>query len=206
MQPSDFLAGVLAPPSAAYEPIRTNNAVLRINIAKLAASFGDIAQSAQELLKLGLAGFSLPKNETAPSMIPYLNEMRKFAGQTTFDDMSVAFHDYVDAKIARIIWKWRYLIHDPSTGLRGLKYTYACPAEIEHFAPDGGAARLYTVENMWPMSLDMGDIEMGADEPCRIQVRFACDKIYPSTTDPMFALPVGSGTPFAESDTTVFGV
>lgn len=177
---NDFLGGVLTTPySTAFEPIRTNNAVLRISIAPLNLGL----PGAEETLKLSLAGFSLPKNETAPVQIPYLNEVRKFAGQTVFDDISVSFHDYVDAAVARILWTWRYRIHDPNTGLRGIKSSYACDANIEHFAPDGGRMRVYLVKGIWPMSLDMGDIEMGADEAVRIQVRFACDKIHPAPTN-----------------------
>lgn len=200
MQSPDFLAGVLQPASAAFEPIRTNNAVLRIlGLNTLSVGMGSLAGGASNALMLALSGFSLPKNQTTPSSIAYLNERRKFAGETIFDDVSVAFRDFVDAGIAKILWQWRYIIHDPTTGLRGLKVQYACNGEIEHFAPDGGASRFYTAEGIWPMSLDMGDIQMGSDEPVLLNVRFACDKIYPAksnsgTFGTMVSKIMGSGS------------
>jgi hypothetical protein len=190
---NDFLSGVVAnTATTAFEPIRTNNAVLRITGLNTLLGLS----SAESAVTLSLAGFSLPKNETSPVMVPYLNEVRKFAGQTVFDDMSVSFHDYVDRAIAQAMWAWRYKIHDPRTGLRGIKTTYAANAEIEHFAPDGGLSRFYTVQGIWPMSLDMGDIEMGADEPVRIQVRFCCDKVYPKDGS---GFELGDGVTFQQS-------
>lgn len=172
--PSEFLAGVLAAPSAKYEPIRNNNALLRLTTTTIGLPGFDE-------LTLALAGFSLPKNETNPIQVPFLNETRKFPGQTSFDDMNVSFHDYVEAGVARFLWQWRFKVHNPKTGRRQLKYQLAANGSIEHFDPDGGNVRRYIVEGCWPMSIDMGDAEMGADDAMRIQVRFCCDKIYPDT-------------------------
>ncbi len=172
---ANFLGGVLN--GTAYEPIRNNNAILRFT--ELPAPLTAAVSNAVEQLKLTLAGFSLPKTETNPIMVPYLNEVRKFAGTTMFDDFSVSFHDYVDARTAKLLWTWRSIVHDPKTGLRGLKAQYAAQGVIEHFAPDGGRLRTYRMLNVWPMSLDMGEAEMGADEAMRVQVRFSCDKCYP---------------------------
>ena len=180
---SDFLKGVLGTTAATWEPQRSNNAILYVTNVNFAPGL-----AWESTLKFALASFSLPKNETQPSMIPYLNEVRKFAGSTMFADINVTFHDYVERQVASMLWAWRYKIHDPRTGLRGLKADYARQGYIDQFAPDGTRACRYEIMNIWPGNIDCGEIDMASDEPIRIGVTFVCDKVYP-TDDSGLAIP-----------------
>lgn len=183
INPSDFLSGVLGTSASTWEPQRSNNAVLYVTGV-------DFAPGLQwdTTLRLALASFSLPKNETQPQMIPYLNEVRKFAGQTMFADINVTFHDYVERQTASVLWAWRFKIHDPRTGIRGLKSEYARQGYIEQFAPDGTRTIRYECFNIWPASVDFGEIDMASDEPIRIGCNFVVDKVYP-TADSGLTLP-----------------
>lgn len=178
---TEFLAGVLGGLSQnggrLFEPQRTNNGLL--TIFGNGASFFSTADT--DNIKLSLAGFPLPKISSGDLQIPYLNEIRKFAGITQYDNMNVTVHDYVDRQVAKTLWKWRYKIHDPTTGLRGLKSEYALQGQVDLFAPNNAAeyARSYKVVNIWPMSVDFGDVDMGGDDNIRIGVTFAIDKVYP---------------------------
>lgn len=175
-----FLSGVLGAPTVSgtrlFEPQRMNNALLTIyNMSR----FGDSSS-----LTLSLAGFPLPKTSSGEVQIPFLNESRKFAGTTQYDNMNVTFHDYVDRATARTLWSWRYYIHDPTTGLRGVKYLYAKNATVDLFSPnnDDNYAAKYTIEGIWPLVCDFGDIDMGSDDNVRIGVTFAIDKVYPTAS------------------------
>lgn len=177
---NSFLAGVLGGNAAAgnrlFEPQRSNNGMLTIN------GLSDFSPDGTDTLKLALASFPLPKVQTNQSQIQYLNETRKFAGNTTYSDMTVSFHDYVDRLVANTLWKWRYAIHDPRSGLNGLKSQYAKSGVIDLFAPnnDTNYSRQYNLMNIWPADVDFGNIDFSSDEPVRITVQFAIDKMMPS--------------------------
>lgn len=187
-----FLEGVLggsyATPSAAFEPQRMNSAVLRIWGAGLIAQGNDT-------LTLSIANFPLPKVQTNINAIAYLNEIRKFAGNTMQEDMNVSFHDYVDRKVANALWKWHYLIHDPTSGRKSPKTKYALTGYIQCTGPtDDGVGQTfeYDIYNIWPAALDMGDIDYNSDEPVRINVHFAVDKIVPKENGAAMTRPGGT--------------
>jgi hypothetical protein len=199
-----WLAGVLGGETAnpaGYEPQRANSAILYI---------ADVAggSDSYDTLSLSLASFQLPKVQTGESVIPFLNEHRNYAGGTTYDRISVNFHDYVDRGVARILWAWRKLIQDPATGVKGYKSQYAKQGWIELYPPGAvsntqtsGAASLfsslvpgslgaqavagagvvarYDIINMWPSHADFGDINYGSDDHVMISVTFMTDKFIP---------------------------
>ncbi len=168
------LGGVSSAPSANFEPQRMNSATLSI--------WGLDAFGYRDTLTLAIANFPLPKVQTNINAIAYLNEIRKFAGNTVQEDMNVSFHDFVDRGVAMTLWKWHYLIHNPTTGAKSSKVAYAKNAYIKATGPtsDGiGTPFEYDVYNLWPAMLDMGDIDYNSDEPVRINVHFAVDKIVP---------------------------
>ncbi len=156
-----------------------------------------------DALTLALSSFTLPKVQTGETVIPYLNEIRKYAGQTIYDNISATFVDYVDRKVAQVLWAWKLMVHDPRTGTKGFKSQYAKDGWIEVYPPGhvtgvaGGliqsfsktvanatGARAPTVAkyhlvNMWPSAMDPGDMDMGSDELVRISVQFSIDKAIP---------------------------
>lgn len=180
-----FLSGVLGsltPGQRLFEPQRQNNALL--TILDIGAFSGETSGSSS--LTLSLAGFPLPKTSSGEVQIPFLNESRKFAGTTQYDNMNVTFHDYVDRATAKTLWSWRYYIHDPTTGLRGMKYQYAKNAVVDLFPPNNDPTYYarYRIEGIWPMVCDFGDVDMSSDDNIRIGVTFAIDKVFPDPDSP----------------------
>lgn len=180
-----FLSGVLGsltPGQRLFEPQRQNNALLTV------LDMGTFSNetSGSNSLTLSLAAFPLPKTSSGEITIPFLNEYRKFAGNTQYDNMSVTFHDYVDRATARALWSWRYYIHDPTTGLRGMKHLYAKNAVVDLFPPNNDQTYYarYKIEGIWPQACDFGEIDMGSDDNVRIGVTFAIDKVYPDPDPP----------------------
>lgn len=196
---NNLLAGILGQVSPSgstlFEPQRVNNGLLTIlatsnRVSGLANPLFDVDS---KNITLALAGFSLPKISSGMTQIPYLNQVRKFAGVTQYDNVNVTVHDYVDRAVATSLWKWRLLIDDPTSGIRGVKADYVYNGQIDLFDPSAGnspsvqntsatssqGVASYAVVNMWPMTVDFGDVDMGGDDNVRIGVVFACDLVYP---------------------------
>ncbi len=177
--PNSFLAGVLGGSQSVnariFEPQRSNNGILRIDTL---AKVPGIASDGADSLELGLSSFTLPKQESGQTIIPYINEVRKFAGRTMFDNVSATFYDYLDRKTLQTLLQWRVAIYNPMTGTHGLKSQYACTGTITMFPPNGDKSMnmTYMLQGIFPLAFDPGNIDFGSDEPVRIQVNFSIDK------------------------------
>ena len=174
---SSFLAGVLGSKdaNATFEPQRTNNGLLQIS------GLEAFSPNGSESIKIAVMNFPLPEVSVNVTEIPYLNERRRYAGNVNYGMMSATFHDYTDRAIAQTLWAWHQYIHNPATGLRGVKAKYAKTAYIDLASPDNdpAAARAYKILNIWPVSINFGQIDMTSDEPVRIGVQFSIDKVFP---------------------------
>lgn len=178
----NFLSGVLGGTKGgtpALEPQRVNNALLHIT---------DVPGLADEELVLALASFPIPKVNNGIIEVPFLNEKRKFAGNPTFDDLSVLFKDYVNKKVADALLQWRHQVYNPHTGAIGLKSVYGKQGHVDMFAPngEGNAAagiepiRRYDLIGVWPSTYDPGDIDMAGEDALQITVTLTIDKAIPS--------------------------
>jgi hypothetical protein len=185
------------------EPQRQNNALLRIS--GLTGETGQNNQRNQQgsnvgVLELSLQSFPLPKSNTNIVEVDYLNEKRKFAGKTMYDDLSVIFKDYVNKETARILNAWRYQVHNPETGVINLASVYKKRGDAILFGPNGEFERSYELIGVWPSAFDPGDIDMSTDEPVQITLTLTIDKAIPRT-----GLNPGDGTN-ARANITGFGL
>lgn len=171
----NFLQGVLGGQTGAatLEPQRGNGALLHIQLA-------GVGPLQDDDLVLALSTFPIPKVTNAIIDVPYLNEMRKFAGRPTFDDLSVVYKDYVNKAVADTLLSWRHQVYNPHTGAIGLKSAYAKSGFVQMFAPDGTFERQYNLQGVWPSAYDPGDIDMGGDESLNITLTLTIDKAVPS--------------------------
>lgn len=131
-----WLSGVLGGATASpvgYEPQRMNSALLYI--VDNSASSASASAGGYQVLTLALAAFSLPKVQTSETIIPFLNEQRKYAGGTVYSNLPVRFHDYVNRGVAKILWDWKFKVHDPRTGRKGFKSDYVKQGWIELYPP-----------------------------------------------------------------------
>ena len=169
-----------------FEPQRVNNALMYIagldGAAAAQTSVGLAAEIPREdVLVLSLSTFPIPKRTLGIIEIGYLNEKRKFAGNPTYDDLSVVYKDYVDQATAKILWTWHYQVHNPETGKTGLAASYKKSGWVSLFDPSGGSERQYKLVGIWPSAMDPGDIDMAGEDSINITVTLTIDKTIPST-------------------------
>lgn len=150
-----------------FEPQRANNALLYI--AGLAGNENDI-------VTLSLTSFPVPKSNIGIIEVRYLNQIRKFAGTPTFEDMTVVFNDYVDQNTAKVLADWFYLAHDPVSGKTAFASAYKKNGRIVLYDPSGGSDREWEMQGMWIQMYDPGDIDMEGEDRVRISCTFTVDK------------------------------
>lgn len=151
-----------------FELQRSNNALLYIV---------NLAGNENDLITFSLASFPLPKLSSGIIEVPYLNEKRKFAGQITYDDISIVINDYVDKDTSKLLHQWRYLVQNPVTGKVGFKKAYAKEARMVMFGPDGTQEREYTLKGVWPSSLDAGEADFASEDGVKINLTLSIDKV-----------------------------
>lgn len=156
-----------------YEPQRANNGRLIIT--------GLPGEADGNVLVLSLSSFTLPKAASNILEVAYLNERRKFAGTTTYDDLSVVYKDHIDAGTARQLWLWRRLVSDPTTGEIGLAANYKKQGWIELYGPNGLNSNIRTIklQGCWISAMDPGDIDYQNDETMNISCTITIDKFFP---------------------------
>lgn len=150
-----------------YEPQRQCNGILSID-----------GVTNDDILQLALESFTLPKVSNNVVETGYLNEKRKYAGQALVEDFNVVYKDFVDKDTAKILWDWREKVYDPKSGKVGKAKKYKKSATIELVGPNNEDSRYWTLEGVWPSSLDMGEIDMSSDDMVKITMTLACDKVY----------------------------
>lgn len=162
-----------------FELQRQNNALLYVV---------NLAGNSNNLVTLSLASFPLPKETTNPIEIGFLNEKRKYAGLTTYDDLTIVFNDFVDKETATLLYQWRYLVKHPVSGVMGNKADYAKTGRAVKFGPNGQTDREYELQGIWPSSLDGGEIDFMAEDGVKINMTLTIDKaIYLPAVDSLSA-------------------
>ena len=157
-----------------FEPQRANNGLLYIV---------GLAGNENDLLSLSLTSFPIPKSNVGIIEVRYLNQIRKFAGTPTFDDLSVVFNDFVDQNTAKVIADWFYLSHNPVTGKTSFAAQYKKNGRAILYAPDGTRDREWECQGMWLQTFDPGDIDMEGEDRVRITCTITIDKaIYKPST------------------------
>lgn len=172
--PLDFMnANHIGGQGGSFEPQRTNQMQLIIT------GLDGQSSSRDDVLMLSIASFPLPKVTSGIIEIGYLNEKRKFAGNPTYEDLTLVFNDYVDKDVAGILWRWRQLVHDPVTGKGKLAAAYKKTAYIKQWSPDGLIERDYRLEGCWPQNMDPGESDQSGEESVKISLTLVIDKFYP---------------------------
>lgn len=150
-----------------FEPQRTNNGLLYI---------AGLDGNENDLLTLSIASFPIPKSNIGIVEKRFQNQIRKFAGTPTYDDLSVVFNDYTDQNTATILARWHYLVHDPLSGKTGFASQYKKNGRVVLYAPDGSIEREYEVQGMWPSGFDPGDVDHEGEDTVRITMTLTIDR------------------------------
>lgn len=167
----DFMhANHLAAAKGTYEPIRKAHGLIEIAL--------DNADD-QELIRLALVSFSLPKTSNEVIEMRYLNEKRKVAGSAVFEDIEFVVRDMMDNDVRGAVRRWREQVYDPITGKVGLARDYKKEARLISFGPDGSNELEWQAIGVFPPGTDWGDHDFEADEDNKITVTLSVDKCVP---------------------------
>lgn len=165
----------LAGQGGTYEPQRNNNGLLVIY------GLGDnvSAGGPDSTTVLSLEGFKIPEQANEVLMMHYLNADRKVAGRKRLDAFDVRYKDMVDQRVAATLWAWRNLVMSPTSEAIGYAAGYKRRGEILLLGPDGGNVRRYTLEGLWPSSLNHGQIDMNGNDKLLVEMTIQIDRMYP---------------------------
>jgi hypothetical protein len=175
---TDLTANFVGAAGGGFEPQRVNDAQLIITGLSVAGGSKD------DVVMLALATCPIPKVQTGIIEIGFLNERRKFPGRTTYEDMTVTFHDYCDKDTAKILWLWRQMVQDHVSGATGLARNIKKDAYLTLYGPEGSNAtgineRKYHLTGVWPSTMDPGDTDQNGEGDVMISMVLAIDKYYP---------------------------
>lgn len=163
--PSIFSADHIAAQGGGFEPVRKNNFTVEFNIGG-------------QLIQHALDSFPFPKSKNSPVIAHYGNEERKVAGVAVYEDQNLTLKDFVDEKVARLVWQWRKMVYDPETGAIGRAAAYKTTGTLTLRDPSGsGVAHKWLLIGAWPSADNYGDGDMGANDINKIQVTITIDKV-----------------------------
>jgi len=150
-----------------FEPQRANNALLYVT---------GLAGNENDVITLSLTSFPVPKSNIGLIEVRYLNQIRKFAGTPTYDDLSIVFNDYVDQNTKQVLADWFYLTHNPVDGKTAFAADYKKNGRIVLFDPSGASDREWECQGMWIQVFDPGDIDFEGEDRLRITCTITIDK------------------------------
>ena len=150
-----------------FEPQRQNNILLYVT---------GLAGNENDVITLSFTSGPLPKANIGIIEVRYLNQIRKFAGTPTFDDLPMVFNDYVDQETATVIANWFYLSHNPVSGKTDLAANYKRNGRMVKYGPNGEFDREWEIQGMWVSNFDPGDADMEGEDRVRITASLTIDK------------------------------
>jgi len=150
-----------------FEPQRQNNVLLYVT---------GLEGNENDVITLSFTSGPLPKSNIGIIEVRYLNQIRKFAGTPTYDDLPVVFNDYVDQETATVLAKWNYLSHNPLSGKTALASEYKKNGRMVKYGPNGEFDREWEIQGMWISNFDPGDADHEGEDRVRITCSITIDK------------------------------
>ena len=170
---ADHLVG--SSDSASYNPQMQQNFEVIISLPGSGAAGGSDAGG--DVLQLSTKAIDFPKDSSAVKELHYMNEVRKYAGKTTYEDITWTLYDYVSQETLQKIRDWRKKVFDPDTGCIGEPADYKADGEIHLLGPCGEDSRVWELRGVWPSNVDTGAGDMTSDgDPVEIAVTLTVDQ------------------------------
>ncbi len=156
--------------------------------ATIGALGGDMAES----LELSLVSSTFPVISVEVVNVPRFNDFVK--ATTKFSEMEpfdVVFMDYVNGSASAIMQLWHAFVGDKETGAMGFKQDFVLPqASFFVYGPDAPGydvdssadipyLQKYSLINIFPKSVNLGEHSAESAEPRKITVTFEVDNVYP---------------------------
>lgn len=133
---------------------------------------------ATEKLAIVCKSCNAPQLTFGETVSDRLNEKFKIAGKPTWNDITLAFLDYIDGEnsAGHILYNWATALYDPTTGAMGFKNQYSTTGTLAQLKPDGVVARLWQIYYMWPQTVTFGEgFDSGAEDICDVSAVFKYD-------------------------------
>lgn len=166
-----------------YEPQRGNNAIIRFNNVP---GNSDSQRGDAGPLELSLQTLPAPKSSHNVVEHHWFNEVRKYAGKRTYDDLTVEYRNFVSPDIAAILQRWYGQCQGVGgedvaadllpNGAIGYASDYKKNGESVLFGPDGTRQRVFEVLGAWISQADFGDFDMSNDDLVNVSVTITIDK------------------------------
>jgi hypothetical protein len=134
-----------------------------------------------ETLQLSLKSAGLPSESTGEVKVPMDSSEVKFAGKTSFENISLMFSDYIDRNTAALIRNWRSKVFDPITGGAGLVAQYKLDGYAKVYSDQTEEyIATYALQGAWPSTGKWGDLDRSSAELVQISVTLVIDRGYMS--------------------------
>jgi len=164
---SDLLgAKHIANPGGGYEPQRSHNFELLINIPT-----GD----ADILLKSVETSFGISHN-SEPLQLPYMNETVYIAGRPLYAPGAVVYRDMVNMEVYSALEAWYNYVYDARTSIIGWAADYKQMATLTMYDTKGIIARSWELVGIWPQDITQEPPSHANGDIMRINVTFQFDK------------------------------
>ena len=150
----------------ALTPQRTNNFIFRISGVEGA-----------DMLQLAVQEVPAPNYTIEALDLQYFNETRHFAGIANYENMSVVFRDFLEPRIASILYAWRQSVWNTETGLAGNPSDYKKAGSLVLLSPDAATERVWQCIGIWPTAANFGSFRHDRPAYNTINVTFSVDKI-----------------------------
>ena len=168
----------IAAAAGKMEPQRKNN--FMVQIAAPAGIPGGAGKADMAMIEQSLASFAFPSWSVELGETPWINEIRKWAkGPVKFEASDLVLNDYVDMGVADAIQKWSNAVFNLNTGQMGLAEHYKSNGTLILFAPDGSKDREWTLKQVWPRVVKIGDGDMSDGGQVQITVTLEMDWVEP---------------------------
>ena len=132
------------------------------------------------ILRIALVSHGMPNQSSEVISIRKGNEVIKFAGGVSYEDIDVAVTDFVGADVERIISAWDALRYNPRTGMINKATKYKRTGHIIQYSVDGSIIRSWLLKGAWVNSVKYGEYDRSnATGERNISFTIHVDKAYP---------------------------
>jgi hypothetical protein len=143
-------------------------------------------------LRSNIVDITRPKFSQTPIELQHGNETWKIAGKTDWStDVTTTFHDVLPAALLEggagdvdpafsvsIMYDWKNIIQNITTGAGGLSSNYKCIVRVDTLAPDATLVERFIYYGMFPTEDDRGGHKYEGNEALTVSVTWSVDKMY----------------------------
>lgn len=147
-----------------------------------------------ERLILSMKSAKPPAPTLSKKAIKYFNQSVHYAG--SFEpqgNVSLAFHDYLDADILATLSDWFRTVFNPAAGAINLPSNYKKQGELILLPPGTPVqngfpeavdltpigSRVWDMQGLWPVSLDYDELDHDSDDNCLVRMELSVDVCVP---------------------------